>query len=178
MWKVRNVQGRGVNVHTRLLSSNALFDVQGSLIGKTYKTVQIGDSATVTVELDDERVRTFARITGDSNPIHLDDEAAKKSRFGRRIAHGLLVSSAFPTLFATCLPGSIYRNQSLHFVAPVYVGDMVWSSISVTKIVHHPKLFSTLVTCDTISKVKTDTDWRIVIKGAADVIVPSNEIVE
>ncbi len=75
----------------------------------------------------DEDVRQFAELTRDTNPLHLDDEFAAKTRFGRRIAHGMLTASLFSTVMGTLLPGTgaIYRSQTIRFLLPVFVGDTV-----------------------------------------------------
>jgi acyl dehydratase len=75
----------------------------------------------------DEDVRRFIEITGDTNPLHTDDEFAAGTRFGRRILHGMLTASLFSTIMGTMLPGTgaIYRSQTIRFLLPVYVGDTV-----------------------------------------------------
>jgi 3-hydroxybutyryl-CoA dehydratase len=71
------------------------------------------------------QVKTFADLSWDHNPIHLDQEYAKTTRFKRCIAHGMLVSTMFGTIMATQVPGAVYVNQTLAFKAPVFVGDAV-----------------------------------------------------
>jgi acyl dehydratase len=75
----------------------------------------------------DEDVRLFAELTRDTNPLHLDDEFAAKTRFGRRIAQGMLTASLFSTVMGTLLPGTgaVYRSQTMQFLLPVFVGDTV-----------------------------------------------------
>ncbi len=75
----------------------------------------------------DEDVRLFAELTRDTNPLHLDDEFAAKTRFGRRIAQGMLTASLFSTVMGTLLPGTgaVYRSQTIQFLLPVFVGDTV-----------------------------------------------------
>jgi acyl dehydratase len=75
----------------------------------------------------DEDVRRYAELTRDTNPLHLDDEFAAGTRFGRRIAQGMLTASLFSTIMGTLLPGTgaIYRSQTIRFLLPVYVGDTV-----------------------------------------------------
>jgi acyl dehydratase len=75
----------------------------------------------------DEDVRRFVEITGDTNPLHVDDEFAAGTRFGRRIVHGMLAASVFSTMVGMLLPGTgaIYRAQTIRFLLPVYVGDTV-----------------------------------------------------
>jgi len=70
-------------------------------------------------------IDAFARVSGDSNPIHLDEAYAAKTRFGRRIAHGMLAASYVSSLLSSRLPGpgSIYLSQTLKFTKPVFIGD-------------------------------------------------------
>jgi acyl dehydratase len=72
-------------------------------------------------------VRRFIDITGDVNPLHVDDDFAASTRFGRRVLHGMLTASIFSTMVGMLIPGpgAIYRSQSLTFLRPVHVGDTV-----------------------------------------------------
>lgn len=91
------------------------------------RAYEIGDRAELRRTISDDDVRAFAAITGDTNPVHLDDSFAASTRFGRRIAHGMLAAGVISALLATRLPGpgSIYLSQSLHFRAPVYPGESI-----------------------------------------------------
>lgn len=97
--------------------------------------LKVGDSAELTKTITDEDVRTFAELTGDHNPVHLDEEYAAGTRFGRRIAHGMLSASLISSVLANELPGrgTVYLSQSLRFVAPVFPGDTVTARVTVTK---------------------------------------------
>ena len=88
---------------------------------------EAGQSISVTREVSEEDVRRFASISGDDNPIHLDEEFARASRFGRRIAHGMLIGSYISAAIGTRLPGrgAVYLSQSLSFKAPAFVGEAV-----------------------------------------------------
>uniref|UniRef100_A0A7S3V2K7 MaoC-like domain-containing protein n=1 Tax=Aplanochytrium stocchinoi TaxID=215587 RepID=A0A7S3V2K7_9STRA len=69
-------------------------------------------------------VRNFAELSLDYNPIHLDADSAREANgYEKPIVHGMLYSSMFSAMFATKLPGSIYRSQTLSFHAPVYIGE-------------------------------------------------------
>lgn len=98
--------------------------------------LKIGDQAQMTKSFSADDVAGFARITGDSNPVHLDEEYAKTTVFGTRIVHGMLVGSLFSALFGTLLPGlgSIYVFQSLKFVRPVRLGEAVTATVTVKEI--------------------------------------------
>ena len=94
---------------------------------------QIGQKASVKAVMSDEAVREFARISGDNNPLHLSDAYAEGTRFGKRIAHGILVSGQISRVIGTILPGegTVYLSQSLHFKRPVYVGDTVTAEVEI-----------------------------------------------
>jgi acyl dehydratase len=86
-----------------------------------------GQQASFRKTFTDEDVRRFIAITGDTNPLHVDDAFAARTRFGRRVVHGMLAASIFSTMAGMRLPGTgaIYRAQTIRFLLPVYVGDTV-----------------------------------------------------
>jgi 3-hydroxybutyryl-CoA dehydratase len=86
-----------------------------------------GQHVTFTKTFTDDDVRRFIEITGDVNPLHVDDAFAAETRFGRRVLHGMLTASIFSTMVGMLLPGTgaVYRSQTLAFLRPVYVGDTV-----------------------------------------------------
>ncbi len=98
--------------------------------------LSVGDKFSTSMEVTDELVRQFAEVSGDYNPLHLDDEYAAQTRFGQRIAHGAL-SAAFISAvlgFEFKERSIVYLSQTLRFVAPVYIGDTVTATATVTKI--------------------------------------------
>ena len=97
---------------------------------------KVGDAATRTKTITDEDIRAFAELSGDRNPVHLDDEYAAGTRFGRRIAHGMIAASLVSAALANELPGpgSVYLSQTLRFTAPVFPGDTVTARVEVTKV--------------------------------------------
>jgi len=102
--------------------STACFDKLS--VGQLYSTVNI---------VTDEDILKFAEVTGDVNPIHLDEDYAKVSVFGERIAHGMISAGYISAIFGTRFPGagSIYLSQSLKFKAPVKIGDTVETTVSI-----------------------------------------------
>jgi acyl dehydratase len=96
----------------------------------------VGESAAITRTIDDAMIRGFADVTGDHNPVHLDDEYAKASFFGGRIAHGMLVASLISEVLGTRLPGpgTIYLGQQLNFRAPVRPGDTVTVRVEIVNL--------------------------------------------
>ena len=99
-------------------------------------SVAIGDRAERLVVVSDEQLEQFALATGDRNPIHFDDAYAAETRFGGRIAHGMLVGGLISALLANQLPGpgTIYLGQELRFRAPVRPGDQVRCEVEVTEL--------------------------------------------
>ena len=96
--------------------------------------VEVGATASLTRTVTEEDVQRFAEATGDRNPVHLDVEVAAASVFGRRVAHGMLSASLISAVLGTKLPGpgTIYLSQSVRFRGPVYLGDTVTASVTVT----------------------------------------------
>jgi 3-hydroxybutyryl-CoA dehydratase len=97
----------------------------------------IGQSAALRRTFTAADVQHFAQLSGDFNPLHLDDAFAARSRFGRRIVHGLLAASQFSTLIANELPGpgSIYLEQSLSFRSPIPLDAEVEFRIVISEVV-------------------------------------------
>ena len=95
-----------------------------------------GQHATFTKTFTDEDVQRFIAITSDVNPLHVDDAFAAKTRFGRRVLHGMLTASLFSTMVGMLLPGTgaIYRSQTLHFLRPVHVGETVTAHFAVRSV--------------------------------------------
>jgi 3-hydroxybutyryl-CoA dehydratase len=103
-------------------------------VGAPAARFKVGDSAAISRTISDRDVELFAEVSGDYNPVHLDDDFAKTTRFGARIAHGMLTASLLSTVIGTKLPGegAIYVSQTLFFVAPVYLGDTVTATATIT----------------------------------------------
>lgn len=98
-----------------------------------YEEIGVGDTVRFSKRLTDEDVRAFARISGDTNRLHLDDEFAEETRFGGRIAHGTLVGGLISAALAR-LPGlTIYLSQDLEFRHPVGLGDRVSAHVEVVE---------------------------------------------
>lgn len=98
--------------------------------------INLGDGAAATKTITAQEVDCFCELSGDRNPIHLDEDFARKSQFGRRIVPGLLVGSYISALLANDLPGpgTIYLRQTLEFLAPVFIGDTLTTSVTVVEI--------------------------------------------
>ena len=131
--------------------------------------MKVGDSASMTKTFTDADVRTFAEISGDKNPIHLDDDYAAETRFGKRLVHGILTSGMISALLGMELPGpgSIYMQQMLKFRAPVFIGDTITATVTVTKV----REDKPIVTLETICE---NQDGVTVIDGEAVLLAPRN----
>ena len=127
---------------------------------------QIGDSDEITKTITSSDIEMFADVTGDHNPIHVDDAFAKTSRFGRRIAHGMLTASLISSVLANKLPGegSVYLGQTLQFVAPVFPGDEVTARVTVKEICEDKPILKLETIC-------LNQRNEIVIRGQATVLV-------
>ena len=94
----------------------------------------VGEQASLTKTVTESDVTTFAGLIGDHNPIHIDDEYARKSRFGQRVAHGIFTGGLISAVLGNKLPGpgSIYLSQQIEFLAPVFIGDTITAIVEVT----------------------------------------------
>ncbi len=105
------------------------------------KIIKIGDAASFSKTVSEHDIYTFAGVTGDFNPVHINEEEAKKSIFGRRIAHGMLTGSFISSVLGTRLPGegTIYLEQNFKFKKPVYIGDTCTATVEVIEIINADK---------------------------------------
>ncbi|HEY8132732.1 MAG TPA: MaoC family dehydratase [Thermoanaerobaculia bacterium] len=96
----------------------------------------VGQHATFTKKFTEEDMRHFTEITGDVNPLHVDEEFARKTKFGRRVLQGMLTASIFSTMVGMLLPGTgaIYRSQTIKFLLPVYLDETVTAHFVVRSI--------------------------------------------
>jgi 3-hydroxybutyryl-CoA dehydratase len=99
----------------------------------TYEEIKIGDTANFSKTISEFDIYQFAGITGDFNPMHINEEYADTTIFKDRIAHGLLTGSFISTVLGMKLPGpnSIYLSQSFRFTAPVKIGDTIHATVEV-----------------------------------------------
>jgi 3-hydroxybutyryl-CoA dehydratase len=95
---------------------------------------RIGQRATFTKTVTESDVTTFAGLIGDFNPIHVDAEYARKSRFGQRVAHGMFTGGLISAVLGNKLPGpgAIYLSQQIEFLAPVFIGDTITARVEVS----------------------------------------------
>jgi 3-hydroxybutyryl-CoA dehydratase len=132
-----------------------------------FEDLRVGMRETLLKSVMDTDVVGFARLSGDDNPIHLCDTYAAGSRFGERIAHGLYTASLISAVLGTRLPGpgAVYRSQTLHFHAPVRIGEVVTVTVEVVELM--PQGRKVRLACE------ASVDGRVVLDGEALVSVPA-----
>ena len=100
---------------------------------RPFEEIAVGDKANFSKTISEADIYSFAGITGDFNPVHVNEEFAARSRFKKRIAHGMLTASLISTVLGTDLPGAntIYMSQEVKFTAPAYIGDTLTAEAEV-----------------------------------------------
>jgi 3-hydroxybutyryl-CoA dehydratase len=137
--------------------------------GKTFAELAVGMTVSIENTVSEKDVTDFARVSGDHNPLHLDEDYAKTTQFGGRIAHGALTASYISAVLGNDLPGpgAVFLELNLKFVRPVRIGDTVTSTASVLEMIprgHRVKL-----------GVKGEVGGKTVMRGEALVMVPAGE---
>lgn len=129
--------------------------------------IEVGMVRRLRKVIDDSDIELFGRVSTDRNPVHFDDDYARDTIFGGRIAHGMLTAGLVSAIIGEQLPGhgSIYMKQSLTFLAPVRPGDMVEASVMVAAIDYGRRRVTLECEC-----AVGDT---VVLKGEALVLAPS-----
>lgn len=110
--------------------------------------LKVGDKFFVSKQITDRIVQAFAELSGDFNPIHMDDEYAKTTRFGKRIAHGMISGALISAVLGFHLKERrvVYLSQTMKFVAPVFLGD----TVTATAIVSNVREDKPIVTFETV----------------------------
>jgi 3-hydroxybutyryl-CoA dehydratase len=137
--------------------------------GYFFDELHLGQTASLSKTITEEDLLMYSLVCLDTNPIHMNDEAGRRSRFGGRVAHGMLSAGLISALLGTRLPGpgTIYMRQSLKFHAPVMIGQTVDAMVEITDL--NPSRKS--ATLRTRCLVKED----VVIDGEAIVLVPTRD---
>ncbi len=135
--------------------------------------LELGMAAELTRAYDEWDIYTFAAVTGDLNPAHVDQAFAEQTLFKARIAHGMLTASLISAVIGTKLPGpgSIYLTQSLKFIRPVRVGDTVTARVAVIEIVRDKNLVTLQTTCANHNEER-------LLEGTAVVMPPRVKVAE
>ena len=127
---------------------------------------KIGDTATITKTITQNDIHQFAELVGDTNPVHVDEEFAKKTRFGKQIAHGMWGASLISAVLGTKLPGpgTIYLSQTVKFSAPIFPGDTITARVEAIKVREE----KAIVTFETVCE---NQDGKRILEGEAVVLV-------
>lgn len=128
-------------------------------------SLAVGDSASRTKVVTQDDIDAFARISGDANPAHSDNEWSRASRFGGPIAHGILTAGLVSAVIGMDLPGpgTIYIAQTLEFTAPVRPGDQITATVTVAEVLPKRRLrLETVARCGD----------EVVLRGEAVVLPP------
>ena len=135
--------------------------------GMTIDRFGIDQTFEKTVTITEEMIRGFAQATGDSNPIHLDEEYAKGTIFKTRVAHGMLQAGILSGIMGTEFPGigTIYLSQSLKFTKPVFIGDAITFRMKVLDLTIERNRVRLETVC-------TNQDGNVVLTGEAQVMPP------
>ena len=135
--------------------------------GFFFEDLSVGQKASFAKTITEADILLFAAVSGDTNPVHINAEAAAASMFKERIAHGMLSASLISTVLGTRLPGpgTIYLAQNLKFRAPVTIGSTVTATVEITAL-DAAKKRATLSTICTVA-------GKPVIEGDATVLVPT-----
>jgi 3-hydroxybutyryl-CoA dehydratase len=135
--------------------------------GKTYADLHVGMKVSIENTVSEQDVSDFARISGDYNPLHMDEDYARNTVFGTRVAHGALTASYISAILGNELPGpgAIFTEMTLSFKRPVKIGDTVVATAEVVEMIERGSRVRLSVRCD--------VGGKMVMKGEATVMVPS-----
>jgi acyl dehydratase len=130
------------------------------------KAPLVGASAHITRTVDDAMIASFAVLSGDTNPMHLSREFAARTRYGRPVAQGMLTASLISAVIGTRLPGPgcIWVSQTLNFRRPVFAGDSITTTVTVTEVDQQRPLVTLSTSC-------ANQRGECVLDGAAVVLV-------
>ncbi|WED24049.1 MaoC family dehydratase [Vibrio sp. JC009] len=129
--------------------------------------LELGQSAYFEKTISESDIQMFCGISGDINPVHVSQIAGKKSIFGNRVAHGIMVSGLTSAVLGMQLPGpgTIYLGQELKFTAPVYIGDTIRAEVVVAEIIRDKNIVK-------LATRSINQNSKIVIEGMATVMPP------
>ena len=137
--------------------------------GLRLEDLSLGQSAEISHTVTDADIRAFAAVSGDNNPVHLDEDYAAATPFKTRIAHGMLSAGYISAVLGTRLPGpgAIYISQTMNFKRPVRIGDEVITRATVSAIDSEKARVTLATVCEVAGKA--------VVEGEAVVMVPRRE---
>jgi 3-hydroxybutyryl-CoA dehydratase len=138
--------------------------------GKSIDELKVGDSAQFSKTITETDINDFARVTGDFNPVHLDQGYAEKTIFKGRIAHGLISVGLLSSILGNILPGygTIYLSHDIKFLAPVKIGDTITARVEVIELVQEKNRAKFKTIC-------MNQDGKEVVDGIAWAMPPKKE---
>jgi 3-hydroxybutyryl-CoA dehydratase len=141
------------------------------VVGLAFEEIELGMSASTENTVTERDIQSFADITGDRNPVHLDADYAERTLFKGRISHGMLTASYISAVFGMRLPGpgAIYVTQTLNFRRPVWIDDRIKTTVTVAEL--FPQKRRVRFDC-----VCTNSDGKTVLEGQAMMMVPEKRV--
>ncbi len=136
-------------------------------MGKTISELKVGDKDYFEKTITETDIYLYAGITGDFNPVHVNQIEAEKTMFKERIAHGMLTAGLISTALGTKLPGTgtILLGQELKFTKPVRIGDTIKAEVEVAEIIFEKNRVKLKATC-------TNQNGEVVVEGIITVLAP------
>ena len=135
----------------------------------TFEEIMLGVKVKFTITITESMINEFAKISGDNNPLHMDEYYASKTQFGKRVCHGMLLASFFSRLIGMYMPGknALYFSQTLNFQTPCFVGDLV----TIEGVVIDKSQSTRIITIKTTAYNQAN---KCLVDGIAKVIVREN----
>ena len=134
-----------------------------------FDEIMLGTKTKFAIQINESIINEFAKISGDNTPLHMDEQYASKTKFGKRVCHGMLLASFFSRLIGMHMPGknALYFSQTLNFQTPCFVGDLVTIEGEVIDKSQSTKI----ITVKTTAYNQAD---KCLVDGIAKVIVREN----
>ncbi|WP_375549767.1 MaoC family dehydratase [Oceanicaulis alexandrii] len=134
--------------------------------GYGINELEVGQSAEITRLVDDNTVKQFAEVSGDFNPLHMDEAYAARSPFRGRIAHGALVASFISCVLGNHLPGpgAVFAGMTMRFERPVRIGDTVIARATVTEVDIKARRVKLACVCEVEGQTCMEADAEVIVR--------------
>lgn len=131
-----------------------------------FDEIMLGTKTKFTVQINESMINEFAKISGDNNPLHMDEQYASKTQFGKRVCHGMLLASFFSRLVGMHMPGknALYFSQTLNFQTPCFVGDTVTIQGEVIDKSISTKIITIKTTAYNLDKCLVDGIAKVIVR--------------